>query len=514
MVNYFVTTVASFVVTVLVAIGFATLAYNLVFHPSLGIEKNIDLINAGEYDKIDVEQIAGSEGSLVIYDDQGQSIYPENLNRSISQEEVDLVPSINLIAVTQVSRFEFNDQFNRKQVLLSSHTLFAPEDNWFILLDADYKVISTSTNFPLEFDSFTEEELKLVIDGDSDILSYKYIYEVDGKHYTMIISLSDAIRIQNDLLLNLAIFVPLVLLLAYFAATTTFMWLLNRRVTKPLADLDNAMLSFSKKENYTLSKKGSPRAISRIIDTFNDLTTKLNKSEEQNKVHYEERQALIADISHDLKTPVTIIKGYSKALADGVIADDEVNQYLQILARKSEELNDLIDMFHTYSKMEHPKHNLLLKDIDLCEMIRRYIANEYDYITSLSINFEYEIPNSSLICEIDEFELKRSISNLIMNAVRYNPKGTTVKILIAEDVDYVIIKILDDGIGIDEEKAKRIFEPFVTGDESRSSQHGSGLGLAITKTIIEKHHGNITLNESIESDYNTVFTIRLPKKSR
>jgi signal transduction histidine kinase len=511
MVNYVVTSIATLIVTILAGLSLAFIAYQLLFHPSSGIEKNEEALLSGKFNDLNIEEIAGVDGHIEIVDSTGNVVFPDDVDNFIPLEDVNSIPSISLLTINTITRFEFEGPDNKKQTLLAQQDFLSNDDNWFMLLDSDYKVISQSANFPFDKGELTEDEIENVVKNGTALLEYKHKFEVNGEEHYMIIHLSETIQEQNNFIFSVGVYVPLFLLLIYFIATGTFLGLLNRRITKPLSALDHAMNSYASKEDYVLESKGSPKAIANIIDTFNYLTDDLRKSEEENNKLNEDKQALIADISHDLKTPITVIKGYSKALADGVIPEGEVQKYLGIIAHKSEELTDLIDMFHVYSKMEHPKYALNFEEKDLSEVIRRYVAKEYNYITSLDINFDFEIPDNEIICGIDEFELQRAIANLVMNAVKYNPSGTKINITLKEVGDNACIFISDNGIGIDETTAKNIFLPFVVGDESRSSEHGSGLGLAITKSIIDKHHGSIALNEKIEEGFATTFKIVIPK---
>lgn len=139
---------------------------------------------------------------------------------------------------------------------------------------------------------------------------------------------------------------------------------LKRKVQKPLNKLNRAMQLLSEgKENEPIVYSG-PKEFVEICDSFNVMVNKLESSEiERNKL-IKDKQSMLADISHDLKTPITTIQGYAKALADGVIFPDEYEKYFNIIYAKSKRLTELINIFYEYSKLEHPDFKLVFEKID------------------------------------------------------------------------------------------------------------------------------------------------------
>ena len=229
------------------------------------------------------------------------------------------------------------------------------------------------------------------------------------------------------------------------------------------------------------------------------MVNKLESSEEERNKLIKDKQSMLADISHDLKTPITTIQGYSKALADGVISPEEYEKYFNIIYSKANRLTELINIFYEYSKLEHPNFKLVLEDVDLAEYLREYIAIKYEDILENGFNIEVDIPEKVMKCKIDKIQFQRVLDNILGNAMKHNPVGTRI---------YVALSNKDE-VGIPQEIINDIFSPFIVGDESRNTKQGSGLGLAITKTIVEMHNGTIKLNRSLKRKYQTVFEIEI-----
>ena len=133
---------------------------------------------------------------------------------------------------------------------------------------------------------------------------------------------------------------------------------------------------------------------------------------------------MLADISHDLKTPITIIQGYAKAICDGVIKEENKQQYLQTIYHKSIVLNELINAFSEYSNLEHPDFRPVKTKVDICEYAREYLATKYNELVLGGFLIEVEIPEMIIWCQIDVQQMKRVFENLINNSVKHNKRGT------------------------------------------------------------------------------------------
>ncbi|MCB2343078.1 sensor histidine kinase [Clostridium estertheticum] len=231
------------------------------------------------------------------------------------------------------------------------------------------------------------------------------------------------------------------------------------------------------------------------------------KIKEENIRYNKEKNILFANIAHDLKTPITTIMGFSKALYDEVVDETEKKELLNSIYGKSKRVNELLDLMFQYAKLDGVDFEMKLQELDVGRLIRETIALYYNEFEGKSIEINIEMPEKPIKLNLDNVEFSRAISNLIINAYRHNKPGSKVAVRLEED-DGIKIIVADNGENIDDEMKEAIFNPFICGDESRNSKEGSGLGLAITKKIVEKHGGKIFIDSNIDG-YTKGFVVQL-----
>jgi two-component system, OmpR family, phosphate regulon sensor histidine kinase PhoR len=240
-----------------------------------------------------------------------------------------------------------------------------------------------------------------------------------------------------------------------------------------------------------------------IVVVFHDIT-ELKNLEQM-------RKDFVANVSHELKTPITSIKGFSETLLDGAMKDeDALKSFLEIILTESDRLQSLIQDLLELSKIEKHGFELSLEKQEVSELVGDVLPILKDRAEKkdITIHTQFESRGEA---EIDPYRLKQVFINLISNAIVYTPQGGDVTISITEDSENVHVSIKDNGIGISGEELPRIFERFYRVDKARSrNSGGTGLGLAIVKHIIEAHEGKI----EVESEVNmgTTFTVCLHKK--
>jgi two-component system, OmpR family, phosphate regulon sensor histidine kinase PhoR len=240
-----------------------------------------------------------------------------------------------------------------------------------------------------------------------------------------------------------------------------------------------------------------------ILLVFHDIT-ELKKLEQV-------RKDFVANVSHELKTPITSIKGFTETLLEGAMDNKEtLEAFLSIILKESNRLQTLILDLLELSKIEQHGFKLTEQKLDL-----RLLLNEV--ITILNGKAEEKDIRLRFICSRDQVEiegdvdrLKQVFINLIINAINYTPKEGSVTVSLLEHDDIVRVHIKDTGVGIDRQEIPRIFERFYRVDRARSrNSGGTGLGLAIVKHLVEAHHGNISVNSEIGKG--SEFIIELPK---
>jgi len=219
---------------------------------------------------------------------------------------------------------------------------------------------------------------------------------------------------------------------------------------------------------------------------------------------------MLSNISHDLKTPLTVILGYSEVLIEREdIASVETKELILKLENKTKELIDFINEFFDLAKLESGDTKIINSTINISEICRRRILSFYEVFQNKGIELSLNIPEENFYGSCNEEALERVLDNLIGNSIKYGIDGKIIGLDLETDEKYIYINVWDKGKGIDE--IDKVFERLYTLEDSRNKRYqGSGLGLTITKRLVERMNGEISL-ESVPYE-KTVFSIKLIKK--
>lgn len=240
---------------------------------------------------------------------------------------------------------------------------------------------------------------------------------------------------------------------------------------------------------------------------------KNERQEQEIREKYEKaRNLMLSDIAHDLRTPITTIGGYAKALNDGLVTSDEKRtEYLEAIQNKSERMSDLITLLFDYVRLDSESFALRLEKVDITELLRENAALLYADVEEKNMEFEVDIPEECIEWTVDKLQVSRVVTNLINNALKHNKEGTIIRLQMrrVETGQFQII-VGDNGTMIPSHLAEHIFEPFVVADTSRESKGGSGLGLSIAKKIVEMHGWTIELSQDFERQEKS-FVINIEK---
>lgn len=237
----------------------------------------------------------------------------------------------------------------------------------------------------------------------------------------------------------------------------------------------------------------------------------LREEERQQQLAYTRRRnLLLSDIAHDIKTPITTICGYSKALSEGVVEEERRQEYLNAVYAKSMRVSDLITLLFEYVKLESEGYALHREKGDLAELVRANTALLYSDFEDKGIELIIEVPEEPVSYEMDKVQMGRAVTNLLTNAVRYGREGGRVLVRLTDSE----LIVADDGPEIEPEFAEHIFEPFTRADKARTTQGGSGLGLSITAKIVEMHGGELKLDCRFGEGYTKGFRVLLNRTAR
>ncbi len=240
-----------------------------------------------------------------------------------------------------------------------------------------------------------------------------------------------------------------------------------------------------------------------------------HEKEEARQAEEKRRYLMISNIVHDLKTPMTTVYGYAKALNDGIVPAEKNTEYHEAIMAKTDRMNEVVALLLDYVKLDSEGFTLKKERIDICETVRACCALSYTDIEVAGDTISVTIPDEPIYLEADDKQLSRVITNLITNAIRHNPEGTKMSVTVSSDDD-IRIFVADSGDEIPAELKEQIFEPFVTGDESRASDGGTGLGLPLSSRICEMHGFTLKLVQKPEinryrlgEEYKKVFVITM-----
>ena len=278
---------------------------------------------------------------------------------------------------------------------------------------------------------------------------------------------------------------------------------LTRGITKPLEDMQEVTRHIAKGEfNYRAEETYKQKDI-------NAFAKQLNKMAYELAIDDESRKSFVANVSHELKTPMTSIGGFIDGILDGTIPPEEEKKYLNIVSNEVKRLSRMVVSMLNLSKIEAGEVPLAPVDYDIGKQIFETLLSFEKKIDENRIEIEGFEEISNVIIRADRDLLQQVLYNLLDNAVKFTPQKGTIRIYANNDGKKTTVRIRNSGAGVSPEEISRIFERFYKVDKSRSYDvKGVGLGLYIVKTIINMHDGEITAS-SKQGEY-TEFAFEIP----
>ena len=218
---------------------------------------------------------------------------------------------------------------------------------------------------------------------------------------------------------------------------------------------------------------------------------------------------MLSNISHDIKTPMTVILGYLEIMRINGTSTDEM---LGKIEQKAENVMELINQFFTLAKLESGDMDIELSRIDVCEVCRESILDFYGILTNKNFQVDIDIPETSVYVHGNKEAIQRILFNLISNVIRYGADGKYLGISLRTDKNAVFIDVIDKGKGIDKNFTASVFDRLFTMEDSRNRNiQGNGLGLTISKNLALQLGGDIILDST--PNIKTVFSVKLKKMS-
>lgn len=332
-------------------------------------------------------------------------------------------------------------------------------------------------------------------------------------------TLATAIAILVTAFLSLVDNSTSIVLLVAFAVTFSASYLLTYftlelLIFREIGNIYSLLEQIQKKEFSDISpkaKKGSLSPLSKINRVINSYALARQKEIEALKQNAAFRREFIADISHELKTPIFATQGYIHTLLDGAIDDKEVRMlFLKRAAKSLDSLDILVQDLLTLNQMESGVVKFNMSEFNLSELLQD-VVDELEYkADKREMSIVLQMPDGpGLITKGDQQKIYRVCQNLIVNAMKYNQAGGKVTVSLSPNSTTVTVKIKDNGQGIPPEDLNRIFERFYRVEKSRNKKEGgSGLGLAIVKHILEGHKSKISVSSTVGKG--SIFSFSLP----
>ena len=382
----------------------------------------------GKYEDVPTRKYLGKDGGFAVVKDDGSIIYDStgSLENNFTMGELDCIQ--NYEEQSYINYVSFTNDNGQQEHLLVKFVFDESGDNDEQVMILDDNLAVKEGGFGDGHQYYTSKEFDYLISQYSDgpvYLKYEItgkagVTETGGEPKYLIVMSDDASLDTYQSLYSKSDRVYLLLIPLYILAIISFLMWMNRKIKKPLVTLNNAVDQLASGGNVRLGGMEGPWEIRMIGSNMDRMANMLAESEADRKKLDDERQRLLADISHDLKTPITVISGYTKAIRDGKVPPEKVGSYLELIDSKSEELNRLVNSFHEYSKVEHPEFTLNPEETDICEFMRGYLAERYDEITISGFSLNAMIPETAVWCNLDKYQMRRALDNILYNSIKHN----------------------------------------------------------------------------------------------
>ena len=307
----------------------------------------------------------------------------------------------------------------------------------------------------------------------------------------------------------------LTLILTLVLTNLLLSFFMSRSILRPIKKLSAAAENICNGNfDFELRPNGK-NELNKLIQTFETMRAQLKESFELREKYETHRKELIANISHDLKTPITSILGYVEGLEKGIAKTPEKKkQYLETIHSKATYINQLIEELALFSKLDVNREPFHFESVNILKFVRDYLEDIEDDLYDKRIQGTLNDVNMNVDVLLDRNKLIRVLENIIYNSVKYRNNGAgQINVSLTKQEKMVLITVSDNGLGVPEEDLSAIFARFYRVDSSRS-QGGTGLGLAIAKQIIEAHGGTIWAENNPTGGLIVHFTLEISEDDR
>jgi signal transduction histidine kinase len=320
-------------------------------------------------------------------------------------------------------------------------------------------------------------------------------FQINGLHYALFLKFSGEQFIEKlDQIIN-------TILLVVFIIGSVLILIASRYLVRPL----QAMTSATKKlaqGNFDIHLKVKQKdELGTLADSFNLMAKELSELEQM-------RKDFVSNVSHEIQSPLTSIRGYSEMLKDDAISAEERNAFLAIIQQETERLSRLSENLLKLASLESNHHPFHPESYCLDEQLRRIAAFLEPQWSKKQLKIDIMLEKINIVADQDQ--LSQVWFNLLSNSIKFTPEEGEIQIRLTCEERQIIVTITDTGIGIPKDVQQHIFDRFYTGDPARNrTKSGNGLGLSIAKKIVELHDGHIRVESEVGKT--TTFIVDLPQ---
>ena len=380
-----------------------------------------------------------------------------------------------------------------------------------------YNAVSSGQEDPAFIDSLNSDDINAAMDrilngemirmrsesGEAPMFTVGVPFTWGGKVNGAVFIRTRAQKIESGLGEILWRIVALAVVVTVLTGIVVFLFV--RRRLKPLKQLETAAATIAEGDfSVQVDEKKGDRELRELSGAFNTMTHKLQGVEAG-------RREFVANVSHELRSPITSIKGFAEGMADGVIPAEEQPKYLRLVADESKRLSGLIDDLLALSRLERDDAKPEMTTFDINEMLRRAVIRRMNDLEAKAIDISCEFETDPCPVQADSDRIEQVVINLLDNAIKFTPESG--KIVLESEVTDGIAKITvrDSGSGVAPEDRDKIFDRFFTADRAHTAGKGTGLGLSICKRIMDMHGQSIRLLDT-EEGAAFQFTLKTAEK--
>jgi len=294
--------------------------------------------------------------------------------------------------------------------------------------------------------------------------------------------------------------------------------MLARRFTAPLRRLTEAARALAEGDLDRRVPADSAftgaREIAELSRQFNTMAAQVQETMDAIVADRDRSREFLADVSHELRTPLAALRTFNELLREKAGKDAEARaEFLEATGQQIERLDWLAQNLLELSKLDSGLVNLDLRPDDLRATVQSAVESVEVAARRRGVSLETEVPNAPLVIRHDPPRIGQAVGNLVGNAVKFTPRGGSVRLVLTPHRGGAMIRVIDTGIGIDAEELPHIFDRFYRGSRASEARgSGSGLGLAIVRSIVDMHGGRIAVDSRL--DHGTTFTVTLPANLR